>query len=78
MYCISGSPSHSIYSLYAGSPVLTGTSTITLIVDDINDNLPTFAFKTYHATIPENAATGTDVLLVNATDVDDGLNAVVR
>ncbi|XP_069781342.1 protocadherin Fat 4 isoform X2 [Narcine bancroftii] len=61
----------------AGSPVLTGTGTITLIVDDINDNVPAFDFKTYHATIPENAPTGTDVLLVNSTDADEGLNAVI-
>ncbi|XP_072351783.1 protocadherin Fat 4 isoform X2 [Scyliorhinus torazame] len=61
----------------AGSPVLTGTGTITLIVDDVNDNIPTFAFKTYHATIPEDVSTGTDVLLVNATDVDEGSNAVI-
>uniref|UniRef100_UPI00398F28FC protocadherin Fat 4 n=1 Tax=Pristiophorus japonicus TaxID=55135 RepID=UPI00398F28FC len=61
----------------AGSPVLTGTGTITLIVDDVNDNVPTFAFKTYHATIPEDAPTGTDVLLVNSTDADEGLNAVI-
>ncbi|XP_059821083.1 protocadherin Fat 4 [Hypanus sabinus] len=61
----------------AGSPTLTGTGTITLIVDDINDNVPVFAFKTYHAVTPENAPTGTDVLLVNATDADEGVNAVV-
>ncbi|XP_072112240.1 protocadherin Fat 4 [Mobula birostris] len=61
----------------AGSPALTGTGTITLIVDDINDNVPVFAFKTYHAVTPENAPTGTDVLLVNATDADEGVNAVV-
>ncbi|XP_062902616.1 protocadherin Fat 4 isoform X2 [Mobula hypostoma] len=61
----------------AGSLALTGTGTITLIVDDINDNVPVFAFKTYHAVTPENAPTGTDVLLVNATDADEGVNAVV-
>ncbi|XP_067849588.1 protocadherin Fat 4 [Heptranchias perlo] len=61
----------------AGSPVLTGTGTITLIVDDVNDNVPTFASKTYRAIIPEDAPTGTDVLLVNSTDADEGSNAVI-
>ncbi|XP_067898848.1 protocadherin Fat 4 [Heterodontus francisci] len=67
----------SVIAMDAGSPVLTGTGTITLIVDDVNDNVPAFAFKTYHATIPEDVSTGTDVLLVNATDADEGSNAVI-
>uniref|UniRef100_A0A2K5L1M1 Protocadherin Fat 4 n=1 Tax=Cercocebus atys TaxID=9531 RepID=A0A2K5L1M1_CERAT len=61
-----------------GSPALTGTGTISVIVDDVNDNVPTFASKAYFTTIPEDAPTGTDVLLVNASDADASTNAVVR
>ncbi|XP_070465237.1 protocadherin Fat 4 isoform X2 [Equus przewalskii] len=61
----------------AGSPALTGTGTINVIVDDINDNVPTFPSKMYLTTIPEDAPTGTDVLLVNASDADASTNAVI-
>ncbi|XP_030047622.1 protocadherin Fat 4 [Microcaecilia unicolor] len=61
----------------AGSPSLTGTGTVTVKVDDVNDNSPTFAFNKYLASISEDARTGTDVLLVNASDGDADLNAVI-
>ena len=61
-----------------GSPALTGTGTINVIVDDINDNVPTFGSKMYFTTIPEDAPTGTDVILVNASDIDASTNAVIR
>ncbi|MBZ3877696.1 Protocadherin Fat 4 [Sciurus carolinensis] len=61
----------------SGSPALTGTGTINVIVDDVNDNVPTFASKMYFITIPEDAPTGTDVLLVNASDADASTNAVI-
>uniref|UniRef100_A0A8B9X0V6 Protocadherin Fat 4 n=1 Tax=Bos mutus grunniens TaxID=30521 RepID=A0A8B9X0V6_BOSMU len=61
----------------SGFPALTGTGTINVIVDDINDNVPTFASKMYFTTIPEDAPTGTDVILVNASDIDASTNAVI-
>uniref|UniRef100_A0A8C9BCN7 Protocadherin Fat 4 n=1 Tax=Phocoena sinus TaxID=42100 RepID=A0A8C9BCN7_PHOSS len=61
----------------SGSPALTGTGTINVIVDDVNDNVPTFASKMYFTTIPEDDPTGTDVLLVNASDADASTNAVI-
>ncbi|XP_060039989.1 protocadherin Fat 4 isoform X2 [Erinaceus europaeus] len=61
----------------AGSPALTGTGTIVITVVDVNDHPPTFAGKTFFASIPEDAETGTDVLLVSATDADAGTNAVI-
>lgn len=63
---------------FAGSPALTGTGTINIIVDDINDNVPTFANNMYLTSIAEDARTGTDVLLVNASDADAAANAVIR
>ncbi|XP_072481071.1 protocadherin Fat 4 isoform X1 [Notamacropus eugenii] len=61
----------------SGSPALTGTGTVNVIVDDVNDNVPTFAHKMYSATISEDAPTGSDVLLVNASDADASTNAVI-
>uniref|UniRef100_H3AQ83 FAT atypical cadherin 4 n=1 Tax=Latimeria chalumnae TaxID=7897 RepID=H3AQ83_LATCH len=61
----------------SGSPALTGTGTVTLVVDDINDNVPKFAFNTYRTLVSEDAPTGTDVLLVNCSDADAGMNAVI-
>uniref|UniRef100_A0A8B9J1D2 Protocadherin Fat 4 n=1 Tax=Amazona collaria TaxID=241587 RepID=A0A8B9J1D2_9PSIT len=61
----------------AGSPALTGTGTIAVTVDDVNDNVPTFAFNVYSATVPEDAPTGTDILLVNSSDADASTNAVI-
>uniref|UniRef100_A0A8C3SRV4 FAT atypical cadherin 4 n=1 Tax=Chelydra serpentina TaxID=8475 RepID=A0A8C3SRV4_CHESE len=61
----------------SGSPALTGTGTIAVTVDDVNDNVPTFAFKMYSTTIAEDAPTGTDILLVNSSDADASINAVI-
>ncbi|XP_034298784.1 protocadherin Fat 4 [Pantherophis guttatus] len=61
----------------SGIPSLTGTGTISVKVDDVNDNVPKFAFNMYSKTIPEDAPTGTDVLLVNASDSDGSVNAVI-
>ncbi|XP_028600415.2 protocadherin Fat 4 [Podarcis muralis] len=61
----------------SGSPALTGTGTIAVKVDDVNDNVPKFAFNMYSKTIPEDAPTGTDVLLVNASDSDASVNAII-
>uniref|UniRef100_A0A8C5TKI6 FAT atypical cadherin 4 n=1 Tax=Malurus cyaneus samueli TaxID=2593467 RepID=A0A8C5TKI6_9PASS len=59
------------------SPALTGTGTIAVTVDDVNDNVPAFAFNMYFATVPEDAPTGTDILLVNSSDADASTNAVI-
>uniref|UniRef100_A0A803T2Y4 FAT atypical cadherin 4 n=1 Tax=Anolis carolinensis TaxID=28377 RepID=A0A803T2Y4_ANOCA len=61
----------------SGSPTLTGTGTIAVKVDDVNDNIPKFAFNMYLKTIPEDAPTGTDVLLVNSSDADASVNAII-
>ncbi|XP_037118459.1 protocadherin Fat 4 [Syngnathus acus] len=61
----------------SGSPLLSGTGTVTVLVDDVNDNVPIFSASTFHTTITEDAPTGTDVLLVNSSDADTGLNGVI-
>ncbi|XP_075056154.1 protocadherin Fat 4 [Mixophyes fleayi] len=62
----------------SGSPALTGTGTITVNIDDVNDNKPAFALSQHFISIPEDTPTGTDVLLVSCSDPDAGLNGVVR
>lgn len=44
----------------------------------MNDNVPVFTSSTFHTTIMEDAPTGTDVLLVNSSDADVGINSVIR
>ncbi|KAF6281146.1 hypothetical protein mRhiFer1_012671 [Rhinolophus ferrumequinum] len=60
-----------------GEPVRTGTARIRVIVVDVNDNAPAFAQSEYRVSVPENVAVGTTLLLVNATDPDEGANAEV-
>ncbi|XP_024116845.1 protocadherin Fat 4 isoform X2 [Oryzias melastigma] len=61
----------------SGSPALSGTGTVTVLVDDVNDNVPVFSSSTFHTFIAEDAPTGTDVLLVNSSDADVGINGAV-
>ncbi|XP_054647394.1 protocadherin Fat 4 isoform X1 [Dunckerocampus dactyliophorus] len=61
----------------SGSPPLSGTGTVTVLVDDMNDNVPVFSSSSFHTSITEDAPTGTDVLLVNSSDTDVGLNGVI-
>ncbi|XP_059862856.1 protocadherin gamma-A12 [Delphinus delphis] len=61
----------------AGYPVRTGIARIRVMVLDANDNAPAFAQSEYRVSVPENVAVGTELLLVNATDPDEGANAEV-
>ena len=41
-------------------------------VEDINDNAPVFDPSSYSNEVWENATRGTSILMVSATDIDDG------
>lgn len=71
-------PVYHFLTLPPGSPSLSGTGTVTVLVEDVNDNVPVFTSSTFHTTIAEDAPTGTDVLLVNSSDADVGINGVIR
>ena len=76
---ISNLPVHSRHVLLViapdqGAPVLTGTATVTVVLDDVNDNSPVIA-GTYTPTVSETASIGTVVTTVVATDADDGDNS---
>ncbi|XP_007937292.2 protocadherin gamma-A12 [Orycteropus afer afer] len=60
-----------------GDPVRSGTAHIRVVVLDVNDNAPAFAQSEYRVSVPENVAVGTQLLLVNATDPDEGANSEV-
>ena len=57
-----------------GSPALENSTTLLLIVIDINDNGPVFQPESYSAAILENQPPGIDVLQLFASDVDIGQN----
>ncbi|XP_059589366.1 protocadherin alpha-8-like [Alligator mississippiensis] len=61
-----------------GKPELTGTVQLVITVLDVNDNAPVFSQAVYEVSLPEDAANGTLVINLNATDLDEGVNAEVR
>ncbi|KAJ8302066.1 hypothetical protein KUTeg_021053 [Tegillarca granosa] len=62
----------------AGIPSLVGTATVSVTVQDVNDNTPQFLNSIYPVTVPRLSATGTYLTQVFATDIDAGTNADVR
>ncbi|KAL8611489.1 hypothetical protein ACOMHN_014544 [Nucella lapillus] len=52
------------------------TATVTILVDDVNDNPPLFSRPTYDVTVAEHSPHGTSVVMVLATDADVGENAI--
>ncbi|OCT87857.1 hypothetical protein XELAEV_18021559mg [Xenopus laevis] len=61
-----------------GIPTRSGTSQITVIVLDSNDNAPVFAHSTYKLILSESTPQNTVILKLNATDRDEGLNGEVE
>nr|XP_023698704.1 protocadherin gamma-A11-like isoform X44 [Paramormyrops kingsleyae] len=60
-----------------GNPPMSGTAQIHITVLDVNDNAPVFTQAIYKATITENAAKGTLLTKVSASDLDEGPNGKV-
>ncbi|KAM4621332.1 protocadherin gamma-A12-like [Polymixia lowei] len=60
-----------------GSPPRSGTVVIQVTVLDANDNAPVFSQDVYKASLPENAPLDTVVVIVSATDADEGVNGDV-
>ncbi|XP_044772989.1 protocadherin alpha-13-like [Neomonachus schauinslandi] len=60
-----------------GNPVHSGTLRIHVQVVDANDNPPAFTQAQYHMSVPENVPLGTQLLMVKATDPDEGANGEV-
>ncbi|XP_029021782.1 protocadherin alpha-3-like [Betta splendens] len=67
-----------VTAIDGGNPSKSGTSQIIIHVLDINDNTPVFSSPLYKARVYENVPSGKTVLVLNATDADDGLNAEIE
>lgn len=67
-----------LLALDSGTPRLTGTGTLNVIVEDVNDHSPTFENDVYFLSTEENVEIGTKLDNVFAFDRDDGLNAKIR
>ncbi len=62
-----------------GTPAQSGSATVTINVQDLNDNTPIFEPDNFYHTVltPARAALVTCAETVDATDIDDGQNAVI-
>lgn len=56
----------------SGVPQLTATAKVTVTVINVNDQDPRFEREQYNASIKENSPPGTRVIVVKATDDDEG------
>uniref|UniRef100_A0ABM0N157 Protocadherin Fat 4-like n=1 Tax=Saccoglossus kowalevskii TaxID=10224 RepID=A0ABM0N157_SACKO len=61
-----------------GDTPLTGTVTLSITVEDVNDNTPIFSQDIYTTSILENINIGTSVFTVIATDIDSGANSNIE
>ena len=61
-----------------GTPGLSSTAVVSILVLDINDNAPLFTEQEYTAAIITNVAAMTSILSVSASDPDLGSNGEVR
>ena len=64
-----------LLAIDGGSKPRTGTLSVTVLVEDVNDNRPHFVKQLYKTTIREDARRGESVLTVKAADADSGENA---
>ncbi|ROL52057.1 Protein dachsous [Anabarilius grahami] len=56
-----------------GLPVLTGSATVTVWVEDVNDKAPVFSKDQYDVSVYENLAGGTALVSLEVTDEDEVL-----
>lgn len=59
-------------------PPLTGTATIHVIVDDMNDNRPEFTEDVYNTIVSEDSTIGTVFAMITGSDSDDGVSGEIR
>ncbi|KAM7113022.1 protocadherin-23 [Ciconia maguari] len=67
-----------IMALDDGSPALSATQVLTVIVLDVNDETPIFLKQLYKTAVRENQDPGEFVVKVEAVDRDAGLNSLLR
>ncbi|NXP85721.1 PCD23 protein, partial [Passerina amoena] len=67
-----------VMALDDGSPALSATQVLTIIVLDVNDEAPEFLKQLYETAVPENRDLGEFVIRVEAVDRDAGLNSLLQ
>ncbi|NWZ95637.1 PCD23 protein, partial [Nesospiza acunhae] len=67
-----------VMALDDGSPALSATQVLTIIVLDVNDEAPEFLKQLYETAVPENRDLGEFVVRVEAVDRDAGLNSLLQ
>ncbi|KFV04299.1 Protocadherin-23, partial [Tauraco erythrolophus] len=67
-----------IMALDDGSPALSATQVLTIVVLDVNDETPVFLKQLYKTAVHENREPGELVIKVEAMDRDAGLNSLLR
>ncbi|XP_073505383.1 protocadherin gamma-B1-like [Phyllobates terribilis] len=60
-----------------GNPIRSGKTLLKIIVVDANDNAPIFMQKMYKVNLKENITVNSTVIMLNATDNDEGVNAQI-
>ncbi|CAK6972385.1 protocadherin-23 [Scomber scombrus] len=59
-----------VVAVDGGEPALSSTATVTVVVEDVNDNEPVFQQQLYNVSLPEHSVIGSCFLQVVATDAD--------
>ncbi|NWQ62738.1 PCD23 protein, partial [Neopipo cinnamomea] len=66
-----------VMALDDGSPALSATQVLTIILLDVNDEIPIFTKQLYETAVHENQDPGEFVIKVEAVDRDAGLNSLL-
>ena len=74
------SPSYrfTLSAVDGGTTRLTGSTEIEIVINDVNDNPPSFDRSEFHVRVPENLTTGSPIFVALARDPDAGMNAYLE
>lgn len=63
---------------FVGIPALTGSLTVCVVVDDVNDNCPEFTEDAFNTIVSEDSLAGTVFAMITASDIDGGDYGEIR
>ncbi|XP_033745601.1 protocadherin Fat 4-like [Pecten maximus] len=69
--------SFKVFVTDSGAPPRTGTTKVSITVQDVNDNRPEFKQEFYNTEVPHSDTCSSVLTTITATDVDEGPNALV-
>ncbi|XP_043105764.1 protocadherin alpha-2-like [Puntigrus tetrazona] len=61
-----------------GKPPKSGTLSIVVNIMDVNDNKPIFSKPLYKVKVKENTSSGTKIISVSASDLDEGISSEIQ